>query len=187
MANENDPDTTTVSRERYEAVVRERDSLKETSEEAKNALISYQKRDAARDALKEKVEDPDSVADLIAPHLTDVDVADVADHIASDSFAPRLSAFKAATEPSTETTTSATAGDEGEGEGEEAGAQPASEPSTPFSGPSPGQDAGTQSLGQKQPLKVGSEEWNELVRENKTEVIEQAYKEDRVIGPSRPF
>ncbi len=51
MAEDEQPET--ISQERYNAVVRERDALKGQVEESKDSLTDYQKRDAARVALSE--------------------------------------------------------------------------------------------------------------------------------------
>jgi hypothetical protein len=167
----------TVSQEAFDRVKREKADLETKLAEANTqvadatvALADYQKRDAARTALKGKVADPDAVADLITPHLKDVETAKVAEHIASEGFQPRLAAFKAAETP---------APPEG-GDGEGAGVTPAEEPgSGGFGGPSPGGDGGSQPVGGKTPIKVGSTEYYQLLAD--PAAYAQAEKDNRIV------
>lgn len=176
MPEGNDPaGPSTVSQEAHDRVVRENAALKEQIGTATSSLVAYQKRDAARRALVGKVADPDSVADLITPHLADVEVSNIGEHIDSESFAPRLAAFAPAS-----SVPPAPTGAEGE--------LPTAptEPANGFGNPSPGQDGGTQPPGEKAMIKFGSPEFKDLLAKS-PEAVEQAYKDGRVQEPQRPW
>lgn len=171
----------TISQERYDAVMRERDASKTQVEEARNALDDYQKRDAARTALKGKVADPDAVADMITPHLADVKTEDVGDHIASDEFKPRLATFQPL---STQTTST---GGDGETIEEGGTTTPAVEEPGSFGGPSPGGTTGTQSLETTTKIKSDSPEYQEAVRTDNVEQIKKWIKDGQLETPARPW
>lgn len=160
-------------------LTKERDEARQQAAEATRVLASYQRRDAARAYLKGKVEDPDAVADLVAPHLSEVKLEEVPAFLASDQFAPRLAAFKAAGE-----TPPPPSGEEpGEGEGEEPA--PATETPGFGSGPSFGQANGSQPpAGEQAKIKVNSPEYQELVDQGR-EALDAAYKAGRILEPSR--
>lgn len=175
----NNGETDTISREAFERIKRERDDLKAKAGELGETLTSYIRREKARAALRDKVADPDTVADLLAPHLKDIDPDQVADHVLSDAFAPKLAPFL----PKEPTPPSAPSGD---GEGGQT-PQPAIEPNGFGAGPSPGGagDAPTPSNPGNQ-IRVGSEEWNRMVQANDKEGIKKAYEEGRVVSSSAP-
>lgn len=172
-----DPETNKpaeVSTEAHERVQRENAQLKEKVQalegqvgEATSTLSDYLKRDAARGALKDKVKDPDTVADLITAHLKDVPVENVAEHIGSEDFAPRLSAFQPAdSQPDPENETPPPAQEPGAGA---------------FGGPAPGNDTGTQPTnagGEK--IVVGSPAYRALLNDPKA--YETAEKQGRIVN-----
>lgn len=180
MANENDPAGGNDA-EALKRTTSERDKARTELADATRALDDYRKRDAARTVLKGKVEDPDAVADLITPHLRDVPADQVAAHVASEQFAPRLAAFKTASSGPTPPVE----GETPPGEGGEP--QPATESSGFGAGPSPGQANGVTPLPGEQKIVVGSKEWNELVGSNDRDAIEAAYKAGRVVEAVRGF
>lgn len=178
-----DPETNTpatVSTEAHERVKRENDQLKEKVAalegqvgEATTALSDYQKRDAARTALKGKVKDPDTVADLLTVHLKDVPLENVAAHIASEDFAPRLTAFQPATPPTPE--------DGGDGVTPPATTEPGA---GAFGGPAPGNDTGTTTVvgGGSDKITVGSAEYKALLKD--PQAYEVADKQGRIVNPA---
>lgn len=180
MADNEQPET--ISQERYNAVVRERDSLKGQVEESKDSLTDYQKRDAARTALKGKVADVDVVADMITPFLTEVSLEDIGSHVSSDEFKPRLNAFAPAATPSTST------GGDGEATSESGTVDAAVEETGGFGGPSPGGADGTKALDSKtDKIATNSPEYQEAIRTDNTEQIEKWDKAGQLETPARPW
>lgn len=129
---------------------------------ASGALSDYQKRDRARSFLKDKVADPDTVADTLTPHLKDVGLDDLDAHFESEGFKQKVSVFREAAQPS------------------ETPEQPGG-----FGGPSPAGDSTAQPLGTKEPVRAGSAEWREQLKN--PEAMEAAYKENRVAEPTPPY
>ena len=174
----------TISKERYEAVVRERDTLKATAEERGNALTDLQKRNAAVTALTGKVADPDATADMVTQFLTDVSLDDVVTHIASDEFKPRLTAFQPAATPPTTTTEVG-----GEATSESGMTETAAvEDAGGFGGPSPGGTTGTQALStETKKIATDSPEYQEAIRTDNSEQIEKWDKAGQLETPTRPW
>ena len=169
-----------VSKEAFDRVTRERDSLKEQAETAKTALGSYLKRDRAREALKGKVDADriDSIADLVTPHLSDVDLDDIPDTLGQDKFKALY-----VTTPSV---------NGGESEGEEGGnTEPpgASEPAQQgFGGPSPANaGSGGPQVGTAERIAVGSSEYKALVSSGDEEALKAAYEKGLIVEPTRPW
>ena len=152
--------------------------LEGTLEKANQALETVQRRDIARTALKGKVADPDFAADMLAPHLRDIEPDKVADHIASEDFKPKLAGFvPAASTPTGD-------GEAGEGEGTGTAATPPG--ADGFGGPSPGNDSGTtvaNNGGAGQKIRVGSAEYKALLSD--PEGMEKARKDGRIAEPAR--
>lgn len=180
MAEDKQQSTDPISQERYDAVVRERDAANAKAEERGVALIDLQKRNAAATALTGKVANPDGVADMVTQFLTDVKVEDVADHIGSDEFKPRLANFQpAAPPPSTD--------EGGKTEGEGGTSTAAVEEPGSFGGPSPGGTTGTQTLESKTMIKVGSPEYQTAIANNDVEQLEKWEKDGLLVSPVRPW
>ena len=173
----------TISQERYDAVKRKRDAAVATAEERGNALIDLQKRNVAVTALTGKVADPNGVADTVTQYLTDVKVEDVATHIASDEFKPRLAIFeKPATPPPPP-------GVEGEAATEGGTTETAAvEDAAGFGGPSPGGTTGTQALStETKKIATDSPEYQEAIRTDNSEQIEKWDKAGQLETPTRPW
>jgi len=176
---DNEGQSETVSKEAHERVVRERDSLKEQLDKATGALGSYTKRDKAREALKGKVADPDAIADLVTPHLTDVDLDAIPDFLGQDRF---KALFTTSPTPSN----GEPAGD-GEGTGEEppGAAEPAQHG---FGGPSPANaGSGGPQVGAEEKMEVGSPQYKALIASGDEEAIKAAYDKGLVSTPTRPY
>lgn len=170
-----------VSKEAFDRVTRERDSLKEQAETAKSALGSYLKRDRAREALKGKVDADriDSIADLVTPHLSDVELDDIPDTLGQDKFKALY-----VTAPTAN-------GGEGNGEGEGESTEPAgaTEPAQQgFGGPSPANaGSGGPQVGTQEKIAVGSSEYKALVSSGDEEALKAAYDKGLIVEPTRPW
>lgn len=172
MPTDQEQQSEIISRERYEAVKRERDELKTQVGELGVALKDHVRRDKARVALKGRVADPDSVADLLTPFLKDVEPDQVAAHVTSEEFKPRLSPFQPPAPPPAPA---------GEGDGS---TQPAIEPGGFGAGPSPGGDASAPApQGGDNKIYAGSAEWKRMVHTD-PDGLKKAYEENRVVEPS---
>lgn len=173
--------TDTVSREAHERIKKERDELKARNDELSRTLTNFYRRDKARAALKDKVADPDTVADLLTPHLEDIEPDKVAEHIASDVFAPKLAPFLPKQQPSPAPVP------EGEGgAGEISASTPAIEPNGFGAGPSPGGEGQAPSPSAPGKIVVGSEEYLRLVHANDKAALQKAYEEGRIVSPEAP-
>lgn len=73
-----------VSREAHDRVTRERDEATAKLKEATAALTDLVARENVRSALRDRVADPDSAADLLLPHLRDVAPADIGEALKSN-------------------------------------------------------------------------------------------------------
>lgn len=172
MPTDQEQQSEIISRERYEAVKRERDEAKAQAAQLGDALKDHVRRDKARVALKGRVADPDTVADLLTPFLKDVEPDQVAAHVTSEEFKPRLSPFQPPAPPPAPT---------GEGEGTPA---PAIEPTGFGAGPSPGGDASAPSPeGGDNKIHAGSPEWRRMIHTDPAG-LKKAYEENRVVEPA---
>lgn len=175
------PDQDSVSQEAkdrkaFDELKQQLADSKVRAEKAEGALTALMKRDAARDALEGKVANPGQVSDLIAHQLADVELKDVAAHVVSEGFAPKLAAFVPAIPPPTLPPD----GDAGE-------EVPAVEQPHGFNNPSPGTANGTQPLTGQTPIVAGSKEFDALIASGDRDAVEKAYKENRIISPTRPY
>lgn len=171
--------TETVSREALEREKRRADAAEEKLADATRALGDFAKRDRARAFFRDKVSDPDGIADLVTPHLRDVELEKVSEILATDRFKPLLA-------------TAAPASPTGE---PSANGEPATEPATEpaveqpggFGNPSPGGVNGTQPVTTTTKIKVGDEAYQAAVRANNVEQIEAWEKAGLLEHPAQPW
>lgn len=175
VATETDT-TQTVSVEAHNRVKQENEALKAQVAELGGTIKSYAKRDKARDFMRSQgVEDPDAWADLVTPHLSEVEPDQVGDFLAADRFKGFVEKGKAGAP--------APAVSNGEG-GEGAGEPPVPEPAG-FGGPSPGGEGG-QPIGTQAPkIKPGTPEYQQLLGDDAA--LKRAYDEGRISEPARPW
>lgn len=174
--------TEAADREAFDQIKAQRDQATAERDKATGALDTMMKvQDAAR-ALNGKVADPFTVAELIAPRLGEVKREDVAVHVTSDAFAPHLAAFRGLESPPTPPD----GGDPPAPGAEPPAEPPAVEPAGGGFGPSPGTSAGTQPRPGKEAIVVGTPAYRELLA-GPPEAVKQAYDENRVVQPTRPF
>lgn len=172
--------TEAADRQAFDAIKQQRDAAMAERDTATKALDVMMKVHDASKALVGKVADPFAVAEMISNQLTDVKREDVATHVTSEAFAPKLAAFKAAEAPPPPP--------QGEGEGEGEGSTPPPiEPPAGFGGPSPGQATGTQAINGQQPIVAGSQEWRDFIASNDEPTVKKAYDDGRIVSPARSF
>lgn len=172
MATETDDQT--VSKESYERLKRELDAKDAKLSEATKALGAMTKRDRARAALKGKVGDPDSIADLVSPHLDDVELDAIPEFLASERFAALYAASPVQTPP-------------GDGDGGEPPPPAQEPPQGGFGGPSPAGDGTGQGGAGKEKMAFSSPEFQRLIASGDEEAIAAAYENDLVAETARPW
>ncbi len=173
MSEEKQADT--VSIEAHQRVTKERDEFKQKIQELETQVTASRKVSAAESFLRRKGIPEDELSsrmELISPHLAQMDVASIEEHLSSDRF--RL-VVTGTTNPQGEV----------EGEGGEV-TPPASEaPPTPgFGGPSP---SGDELPPQQKKFTLRSPEVQGIIQRNDKAALEQLYKEGRIETPVRNY
>jgi len=177
----------TVSAEAHQRMTRERDELKQKLEEATATLTDLHKSNQARDWFISQLDDPtkevvqtaSAKADLVTPHLRDVEPDKIGNVLSQDRFKPLLGS----------TTPPAPSGD-GNGEGAPKGEEsapvesPPKPPPSGFGGPNPSGD-GAPPAPDKYTL--DSPEVRTLIERNDGEALKKLYDEGRIAEPARHF
>jgi hypothetical protein len=165
--NETTNDDGRVSREAFDRVKGDATKLADENATLKATILGMKTSESARSFFKGKGIDEETAkgyADLVIPHLRDVDPLKVAEVLESD---PRFATLRNVPEPSAN----------------EAPQEPATPPVEPptsggFSGPAPGGSGGTPPTVEK--LSIRSPEVQQAIRSNNRAQFEQWEKEGRL-------
>ena len=168
MATEENQASDTVSVKAHERMTAERDDLKTQLADATNAIHDMTRLEGARKWFQTKgVTDADAKAELVMPHLRDVDPDKIGETLEQDRFIP-LTQTAEATPPV-------------EPEEKEPEALP---PPQGFGGPSP---AGDDKPPAQEKYSLRSPEVQELIRTNNRAALHKLYEEDRIAKPERNY
>lgn len=165
-----------VSKEAHQRVVTERDQLKAKNDELARTVSDLGRNGKIRSALKGKVSDPDYVADMMLPHLRDVEIDKLEETLGSDRFKPMVAAFA----------TSSGEGD-GDGAGKAPEKDPPADPGSGFAGPGPNPGSGGNPPAAKQPVAHDSPEIRALIETGNHAQVEEMYKAGLVLEPQRKY
>lgn len=175
---------TTISVEAFEREKRRAEAAEAKVAELTGTLTSYTKRDKAREFFQGKVENPDAFADIVTPHLADVELDKVADVLGSDRFKPLLAASTPSPGNGSEPPADGQAPSTDGATSEPTAATP---PAGFGAGPSPGSTAGAQPVGTAQKIRTDSPEYKAAIAANDAEQIEKWDKDGLLERPARPW
>lgn len=179
MPEENPSGETTVSREAHQRMTAERDQYKAQADELGKTLKELGITRKLEDHLAGKVADPRVTAELLLPHVRDVEVEKLGEHFESDAFKQRMAVFAAAAPPPDP---------KGEGEGDKGGDEtPPADPGPGFAGPGPNPGSGGQAPDGSTKLTTKSPEYQQALQDGNHEQLQKWHDNGLVTTPPRPY
>lgn len=182
MPEENPTGETTVSREAHQRMTTERDQLKAQNEQLTATVKELGITRKLEDLLAGKVANPRVTAEMLLPHVRDVEVDQLEEHVNSDSFKPRLEVFAAAAPPP----------DPKSGDGDGGGktdeeTKPPADPGPGFAGPGPTPGGGGQAPDGSTKLTTKSPEYQQALQDGNHEQLQKWHDDGLVTTPPRPY
>lgn len=164
-----------VSKEAHERIVRERDELKAERDQLAVTVGDLGRARKIEDFLEaKKVDNVRGVAELLLPHVRDVEVDKLEETLGSDRYKPWIERFVAPATPASD----------GDGDGGDPPAPPA-DPGAGFSGAGPNPGGSGDSLDPNR--KVSRDEVRRLHDAGQHAEAQKLYDEGRVEEPARPY
>lgn len=160
-----------VSKEAHQRMVTERDEWKAKAEQLSATVTDLGTARKLEELLGGKVADPRGTAEFLLPHVRDVEIDKLADHIESDAFKARLALFApvAAPTPPADPPT------------------PPADPGPGFAGPGPSPGGQGQAPSGATSIRRDSPEYQRALAQGDHEQIQKWHDDGLVAAPTKPY